>query len=423
MKGMAATTAMRFACAVLGLVLAFVWPAAASAFVPPPMRDAVTDTAGRLTDADDRALEERITAYRNRTGNEIAVLVIGSLDGASIEDVAYKTFNKWGIGKKGLDNGVLLVIAPTERKTRIETGKGIGDRLTDIDCGIILRERVGPLLKEDRFREAIDAALDAIEAALDGKPEPPLPTSLTKTPLVRGAFVIDAAGALDEATLASLEADAAKEGRYWKTFAVIVVPDPPAPSSELAKRIVDARQGVAALYHVNVDYYFVGAKTRRVALFHTSALTEGQWAHREQELSAPVQAAPTLEAGIRALAAPRIAALRADEARMREASRRAEAKQRSDGRVVFIILAAVAAFILGGIGLFAYAIFRTGRGGSSGRSYSRGSSSSSSSSSYEPPSYGSSSSDASYGSSSSSVDTSYSGGGGSSGGGGASDSY
>ncbi len=419
MKGMTATMAMRFACAVLGLVLAFVWPAAASAFVPPPMRDAVTDTAGRLTDADDRALEERITAYRNRTGNEIAVLVIGSLGGASIEDVAYDTFNKWGIGKKGLDNGVLLVIAPAERKTRIETGKGIGDRLTDIDCGIILRERVGPLLKEDRFRDAIDAALDAIEAALDGKPEPPLPTSLTKTPLVRGAFVIDAAGALDEATLASLEADAAKEGRYWKTFAVIVVPDPPTPSGDLAKRINDARYGVAALYYANVTYYFVGAKSRRVVLFRTSLTTEQQ-AQWEARLGAPVQSAPTLEAGIRALAAARIAELRADEARMREASRRAEEKQRSDGRVVFIILAAVAAFILGGIGLFAYAIFRAGRGASRG---STSGGSSSYSSSYEAPSYGSSSSDASYGSSSSSVDTSYSGGGGSSGGGGASDSY
>jgi uncharacterized protein len=123
---------------------------AAAGFSPPQMSDAVTDTAGKLSAADDRALEERITAYRNRTGNEIAVLVIGSLEGKSIEDVAYETFNAWGIGKKGLDNGVLLVIAPTERKTRIETGKGVGDRLTDIDCAIILRERVSPQLKEDR---------------------------------------------------------------------------------------------------------------------------------------------------------------------------------------------------------------------------------------------------------------------------------
>lgn len=410
---------MRLAFAVLGLVLAFVWPASAGAFVPPPMRDAVTDTAGRLTDADDRALEERITAYRTRTGNEIAVLVIGSLAGASIEDVAYDTFNAWGIGKKGLDNGVLLVLAPTERKTRIETGKGIGDRLTDIDCGIILRERVGPLLKEDRFREAIDAALDAIEAALDGKAEPPLPTSLTKTPLVRGAFVIDAAGALDEATLASLEADAAKEGRYWKTFAVIVVPDPPAASGDLAKRINDARSGVPGLHHAYVNFYFVGAKSRRVALFHSPGLNEEP---RERRLSAPVQAAPTLEAGIRALAASEIAQLRADEARAREASRRAEAEKKSQDRVVWIILASVAAFIAFGIGLFAYAIFRSGRGASRG-SYAGGGSSYASSSSYEAPSYGASSSDSSYGSSSSSVDTSYSGGGGSSGGGGASDSY
>ncbi len=415
-------TSVRLVVAVLGLVLASIWPASAAAFVPPPMRDAVTDTAGRLTDADDRALEERITAYRNRTGNEIAVLVIGSLGGASIEDVAYGTFNEWHLGKKGLDNGVLLVIAPTERKTRIETGKGIGDRLTDIDCGLILRERVGPLLKEDRFHEAIDAALDAIEAALDGRPEPPLPTSLTKTPLVRGAFVIDGAGALDEATLAALEADAANAGRYWKTFAVIVVPDPPVANGELAKRINDARAGVPGLHHAYVDFYFVGAKSRRVALFHTPTMTEAQWANREQMLSAPVQAAPTLEAGIRALAAARIAQMTSDEARARQATRVAEQRQKEQDRTVSIILGSVAAFILGVLGLFAYAIFRTGRGASR-RSRAGGSSSYASSSSYDAPSYGSSSSDSSYGSSSSSVDTSYSGGGGSSGGGGASDSY
>ena len=249
------------------------WPASAmAAYVPPPMRDAVTDTAGKLSESDDRALEEKITVYRNRTGNEIAVLVIRSLDGESIEDVAYTTFNRWGIGKKGLDNGVLLVIAPAERRTRIETGKGVGDRLTDIDCAIILRERVGPPLKEDRFYEAIDAAIDAIAALLDGGPAPPLPAALTAIPVVRGAFIVDQAKELDEPVLVSLESDAAREGRYWAKFGIVVVDDATDRSrvAVAASELFAQRKSVVAFRGHSLPRVFVlGARDRRVVIHST----------------------------------------------------------------------------------------------------------------------------------------------------------
>jgi uncharacterized protein len=139
----------------------------ALAYVPPAPQGAVTDTSGKLSAADDSVLEEHIAAYRARTTNELAVLVVGSLGAESVDDVAYTTFNTWGVGKKGPDNGVLLVIAPSERKMRIETGKGVGDRLTDLESSHILRQKVGPLLAQERFREAILAGLTGIEEALD----------------------------------------------------------------------------------------------------------------------------------------------------------------------------------------------------------------------------------------------------------------
>jgi hypothetical protein len=92
---------------------------AASAFVPPPIQGHITDTAGKLAPAERRRLDAKLEAVRVATGNEIAVFVVPSLGGETMEDVAFTTFNAWKIGQKGADNGVLLVIAPTGRKIRI----------------------------------------------------------------------------------------------------------------------------------------------------------------------------------------------------------------------------------------------------------------------------------------------------------------
>ncbi len=94
-----------------------------------------------------------------------------------MEDVAFTTFDTWGVGRKGVDDGVLLLIAPDEHDVRIETGKGVGDRLTDLEASRILRESVGPLLKQERFREAILAGLARIEAALDAPPRATVPVA------------------------------------------------------------------------------------------------------------------------------------------------------------------------------------------------------------------------------------------------------
>lgn len=144
----------------------------AHAYAPPPLQGAVTDTAGKLTAEDDIALEAKLAAHRAATGHEIVVFVVGSLGADSIEDVAYGAFNTWHIGKAGQDNGVLLVIAPNDRKTRIETGKGVGHLLTDVQSAVILRDHVQPLLKQEKFREAVDTGIDSIAATLGGRELP-----------------------------------------------------------------------------------------------------------------------------------------------------------------------------------------------------------------------------------------------------------
>lgn len=430
-----ATFFTRDACtyALLGLVALLInvaLPATALAFEPPKMQDAVTDTAGKLSATDDRALERRITAYRNRTGNEIAVLLTRSLEGKTIEDVAYETFNTWGIGKKGLDNGVLLVIAPNERKIRIETGKGVGDRLTDIHCAMILDERVGPLLRIERYRDAIEAAIEAIEALLDGKAMPALPASLVEMPLVPGAFIVDLTGQLEPSTLEALEAEAAKEGRHWLEFAILVVSKQQwqayidrddALFSEAKANIVKSRQSMTSDHHDDYMRVFLSADDREVLLSPTTPEQLRQIPQLKPRLDAVARNAPTLEEAIRAVMGEMVAHAKALDAGRRAASLARAIEERKNDRDFKTALWAGLALSIHFLMMLKrvkpprHRRSRRRHRGSSNVSRSYGSSSSSHGSSSR--SYGSSS----YGSSSSS--TSYSGGGGRSGGGGASSSY
>lgn len=151
---------------LLGVVLAL--PRAAWAYTPPAIEGPVTDPSKVLSEGDKRALNEKLRRYKTGSGYEISVFVVPSLEGSSIEDVSYDTARAWGIGKKGKDDGVLIAWAPKERKVRIETGKGVGGQLTDIETFHIQRDRMNPLFKQGRNREALEAGIDGVAAALGG---------------------------------------------------------------------------------------------------------------------------------------------------------------------------------------------------------------------------------------------------------------
>src|SRR5262249_27424453 len=91
----------------------------------------VNDYAGVLSADAERTTGERLAAYERETSNQIVVAAIPSLGGAAIEDVAVRTFERWGLGQKGTNNGVLLLIAVGDHRARIEVGYGLEDRLTD----------------------------------------------------------------------------------------------------------------------------------------------------------------------------------------------------------------------------------------------------------------------------------------------------
>jgi uncharacterized protein len=147
------------------------------AFTPPPLGGPVTDLAGVLTPADSARIEAKLRALRGTSGPQVAVLTIPSLGGESVEDVAYATAKAWKLGDATRDDGVLLLVATGERKIRIETGKGVGGDLTDLECNEIIRGRIGPELKRGNYGTGIEAGVDAIAAKLSGKPMPPSPNS------------------------------------------------------------------------------------------------------------------------------------------------------------------------------------------------------------------------------------------------------
>jgi uncharacterized protein len=154
------------------LVCALVARPALANFTPPALTGHVVDTAGRLDASELRYLDAKLDRVRRETGFEIVAFVAGSLEGETIEDVAYEAFNTWQLGQRGADNGVLLVIAPSERRVRIETGKGVGGALTDLQSNDIIRQTINPLLRQDRFRDAIDQGTSEIARTLiAGTPE------------------------------------------------------------------------------------------------------------------------------------------------------------------------------------------------------------------------------------------------------------
>ena len=155
--------------AFLLMVVTLAFAPSALAYTPPPMTAHVTDTAHKLTEPERLAIDRKLEDYRVKTTNEIAVFIPASLEGEEIEAVAFATFRAWHLGVKGKDNGVLLVVAPVERKSWLTTGKGVEGALTDLQSNDIARNDLKPHLTpgHEDYRAAIDAATDTIIAALD----------------------------------------------------------------------------------------------------------------------------------------------------------------------------------------------------------------------------------------------------------------
>jgi uncharacterized protein len=145
---------------------------AAQANATIPLTGRVVDRAGMLDPATEQALTLKSEALEKTTSDQLVVVTLPSLEGETIEQTGLRLGRGWGIGQKDLDNGVLLLVAPNERKVRIEVGYGLEALLTDEQAGAIIREQVG-LFKNGRSADAIVLGVDRIDALLRSNTQRP----------------------------------------------------------------------------------------------------------------------------------------------------------------------------------------------------------------------------------------------------------
>ena len=156
--------------AVLWLALiALATPVAAQTF--PPLTGRVVDQAGLLRPEQALDLTSKSEALEKQTGRQFVVATVKSLEGRTIEDYGYRIGRTWGVGQKGKDDGVILLVAPNEKKVRIETGYGARVFLTDAVSSVIIRESILPRFKAGDMAGGIMAGADQIIKMMSLSPQ------------------------------------------------------------------------------------------------------------------------------------------------------------------------------------------------------------------------------------------------------------
>jgi uncharacterized protein len=130
------------------------------------------DLANLVSSGARERIEKKLADLEQRTGAQVAVLTVDSLEGDSIEDYAVRVFQTWKLGRKDVNDGALLVVARQERRMRIEVGYGLEGQLTDARSRQILDDIVRPHFRAGDFAAGIEAGVDAIVAVVSGAPLP-----------------------------------------------------------------------------------------------------------------------------------------------------------------------------------------------------------------------------------------------------------
>jgi uncharacterized protein len=132
----------------------------------PVLTGRVVDAAGILSGPLHEQLTQMLAVQERSTGQQIVVVTLKSLQGFTIEEFGYQLGRHWGIGQKGQNNGALLIVAPNERKVRIEVGYGLEDRLTDAESRIIIENVILPRFRQGNFSDGTLEGAAAIRRVL-----------------------------------------------------------------------------------------------------------------------------------------------------------------------------------------------------------------------------------------------------------------
>ena len=157
----------------LVLMVALCWSVFTGAQVAvPPLTGHVIDQTGTLTTEQKATLEQSLTAFEARKGSQLAVLMVATTAPETIEQYALRVAEQWKLGRKKIDDGVILVVAKADRTVRIEVGYGLEGALNDATSKRIISEAILPLFKQQDFHAGIAAGVGQIIRVVDGEPLP-----------------------------------------------------------------------------------------------------------------------------------------------------------------------------------------------------------------------------------------------------------
>ena len=169
-----ALRARRWAGVALPLLLGLAVACGAQDLQPiPKLAARVTDLTGTLTAGQQNALEQKLSAFESAKGTQLAVLIVPTTQPQEIEQYSIRVVDAWKLGRKGIDDGALLIVAKNDHKVRIEVGRGLEGVLTDALSNRILDETVKPAFRQGNFYGGIDAGLEQMMKLVSGEPLPP----------------------------------------------------------------------------------------------------------------------------------------------------------------------------------------------------------------------------------------------------------
>ncbi|MGA9423159.1 MAG: YgcG family protein, partial [Rhodanobacteraceae bacterium] len=138
----------------------------------PDLHARVTDTTGTLSDQQTQSLEGELAALEQRKGAQVAVLMVPTTEPEDIAQYAIRVFDQWKLGRKGIDDGVLLIIAKKDHRVRIEVARGLEGAIPDAAAARIIREYLTPRFRSGDFYGGIDAGIGALTRLIDDEPLP-----------------------------------------------------------------------------------------------------------------------------------------------------------------------------------------------------------------------------------------------------------
>ena len=159
------------------LSLLLVLPVWAQDLAIPKLDNWVVDTTNTFNAAQKSALADRLEAFEKANGSQIFVLVVPTTGQEDIAQYTRRVYDQWQVGRKNIDDGILLVVAKDDRRLRIEVGYGLEGAITDLQAGRIIREFISPDFKKNEYVAGVNRGVDKIMALAEGEDLPPPVTS------------------------------------------------------------------------------------------------------------------------------------------------------------------------------------------------------------------------------------------------------